>query len=68
MADVSGAELVALFEKASKAAERALEDGAVLAAEEARCTDALKAMGGVEVCTALLMSTQVSCHASGMLL
>jgi hypothetical protein len=60
MAEVSGAELVALFEKASKAAERAAQkDGAVLAAEEARCTDALTAMGGVEVSTALLMSTQV---------
>lgn len=56
---VSGAELVALFEQASKAAERALDGGTVLAAEEARCTEALKAMGGVEVSTALLMSTQV---------
>ena len=59
MAEASGAELVALFEKASKAADRAVQDGAVLAAEEARCTDALKAMGAMEVSTALLMSTQV---------
>lgn len=62
MAEASAAtELVALFETASKAADRAVskEDGAVLAAEEARCKDALKAMGAVEVCTALLLSTQV---------
>jgi len=54
------AELVRLFEKASKAADRSVsKDGVVLAAEEARCKDALKAMGAVEVSTALLLSTQV---------
>jgi transcription elongation factor S-II len=54
------AELVSLFDKASKAAERAVDkDGEVLPAEEARCKEALKAMAAVEVSTALLLSTQV---------
>jgi hypothetical protein len=54
-----GAELVELFEKASKAADRAVADGEVVAAEEARCIEALKAMGTLPVSTSLLMSTQV---------
>lgn len=53
------AELVSLFEKASNAAEKAVSDGAVLAAEEMRCQEALKAMGAVEVSTSILLSTQV---------
>lgn len=51
-------ELLRLFEKASKAARNAMGDGEGFA-EEARCTDALKALAGVEVSTSLLMSTQV---------
>ncbi|KAH9546346.1 hypothetical protein CY35_12G091000 [Sphagnum magellanicum] len=54
-----GAELVELFEKASKAADRAVADAEVVAAEEARCIEALKAMGTLPVSTSLLMSTQV---------
>lgn len=55
-----GAELVELFEKASKAADKASGDGGVVVpAEEARCTDALKSMGNIEVSTSLLLSTQV---------
>jgi len=54
-----GAELVELFDKASKAADRAVADGEVVAAEEARCIEALKAMGTLPVSTSLLMSTQV---------
>lgn len=60
------AELLELFEKASKAARKAcnLEDvgegtAEVDASEETRCTDALKAIGAVEISTALLLSTQV---------
>ncbi|CAM6009854.1 unnamed protein product [Sphagnum balticum] len=52
-------DLVELFEKASKAAERAVGDGGVVGAEEVRCTEALKAMGSLPVSTAILMSTQV---------
>lgn len=55
-----GTELVELFEKASKAADRASGDGGVVVpAEETRCTDALKSMGNIEVSTSLLLSTQV---------
>lgn len=52
-------ELLRLFEKASKAASKAMGDGEGFA-EEARCMEALKALAGVEVSTSLLMSTQVS--------
>jgi len=52
-------DLVELFEKASKAAERAVGDGGGVGAEEVRCTEALKAMGSLPVSTAILMSTQV---------
>lgn len=52
-------DLVDLFEKASKAAERAVGDGGVVGTEEVRCTEALKAMGSLPVSTAILMSTQV---------
>ena len=53
------AELLRLFGKASKAASKAMGDGEGFA-EEARCTEALKALAAVEVSTSLLMSTQVS--------
>ncbi|XP_024367084.1 transcription elongation factor TFIIS [Physcomitrium patens] len=53
------AELVSFFEKACKAADRAVSNGAILPAEEVRCQETLKAMGAVEVSTALLLSTQV---------
>lgn len=61
MAEASAAtELVGLFEKASKAADRAVSrDGVVMPAEETRCKDALERMGEVEVSTSLLFSTQV---------
>jgi hypothetical protein len=52
-------DLVELFDKASKAAERAVGDGGMVGAEEVRCTEALKAMGSFPVSTAILMSTQV---------
>lgn len=63
------AELMELFEKASKAARKACtgsdEDGAdgtaviVDASEEERCTDALRAIGALDISTTLLLSTQV---------
>lgn len=61
------AELLELFEKANKAARKAcsnVDDGGggtavVDASEEARCTDALRAIGAVDISTALLLSTQV---------
>jgi len=69
------AELLELFEKTSKAARKAcsIEDGegtaVVDASEEARCTEALRAIGAVDISTALLLSTQVpkliSVHSHG---
>lgn len=57
--EMAEAELVSFFEKACKAADRAVSNGAILPAEEVRCQETLKAMGAVEVSTALLLSTQV---------
>eukprot|EP00249_Psilotum_nudum_P005160 c18625_g2_i1 orf=2-760(-) len=51
-------ELVELFEKARKAAEKASKDVAG-GADEARCLDAIRAMHVLPVTTSLLMSTKV---------
>lgn len=60
------AELLELFEKATKAARKACDnddDGegtaVVDASEETRCTDALRAISAVNISSTLLLSTQV---------
>ncbi|BBN17060.1 transcription elongation factor S-II [Marchantia polymorpha subsp. ruderalis] len=52
-----GSQLVELFEKASKSADK-VEDDETNEAEETRCIDALKAMRAVSVTTSMLMDTQ----------
>ncbi|CAM6106829.1 unnamed protein product [Calypogeia fissa] len=54
----TSAQLVELFQKASKAAEK-VEDEEGDRTEETRCVDALKAMRNVPVTTTILMDTQV---------
>ncbi|BBN17061.1 transcription elongation factor S-II [Marchantia polymorpha subsp. ruderalis] len=54
-----GSQLVELFEKASKSADK-VEDDETNEAEETRCIDALKAMRAVSVTTSMLMDTQVA--------
>lgn len=60
------AELLELFEKATKAARKACDiddngegTAVVDASEEARCTDALRAISAVNISSTLLLSTQV---------
>jgi len=52
-------ELVELFQKAQKAADKAAKDDGCEEAEEQRCLDALKALRSVPVTMGILVSTQV---------
>lgn len=55
----TGAQLVELFQKAVRAAQK-VEDDEGNEAEETRCVEALKAMKNVPVTTTILMDTQAS--------
>lgn len=61
MGAMAESELLELFEKAHKAARKAFADaaGVLDGAEESRCTEALEAIGAVDISTSLLLSTQV---------
>ncbi|KAH9308909.1 hypothetical protein KI387_036820, partial [Taxus chinensis] len=52
-------ELVELFEKAKKAADKAVKDEGSMEAEEQRCLDALTALASLPVTMAVLLSSQV---------
>eukprot|EP00246_Nothoceros_aenigmaticus_P005109 TRINITY_DN1695_c0_g1_i1.p1 TRINITY_DN1695_c0_g1~~TRINITY_DN1695_c0_g1_i1.p1 ORF type:complete len:306 (-),score=77.11 TRINITY_DN1695_c0_g1_i1:874-1791(-) len=59
MAKQNAEQLVLLFEKAHKAAEKAAADGTAADGEEARCLDALKTLQSMQVTTSMLVDTQV---------